>query len=256
LEEGFVVYSIRAKFIRGEEVKFISHLDLMKSFERAIRRSRLPIAYSQGFNPHPQMVFGLPLSVGVTSEAEYGDFELNEPITPRSFMESLNPQLPAGLTITDAEQKSTKTNIMATISAAAYDILVYTEGCTGIIEFAGSIDEMLHQTEVNVTKEGKQGNKKVNIRPMIHRLDAKAVSENELKAGEYDAFYRQGSLFCVSALLSAGSTANLKPELLVTAIGETLGMEIRIIKIHRTGLYVSMNGEMRSPLDSRVLSGI
>src|SRR5690242_15350351 len=76
--EVMTLANIRTKFRRSDEVKFISHLDLMKVFERAIRRARLPIAYSQGFNPHPGMVFGLPLSVGVTSDAEYGDFEITD----------------------------------------------------------------------------------------------------------------------------------------------------------------------------------
>jgi radical SAM-linked protein len=65
----FALYSIRVKFERSQEVKFISHLDMMKAFERALRRAGLPIGYSKGFNPHPLMVFGLPLSVGMTSQA-------------------------------------------------------------------------------------------------------------------------------------------------------------------------------------------
>ena len=69
---------LRVKFTRGEEVKYISHLDMLKVFERALRRANIPIAYNKGFNPRPQIVFGLPLSVGVTSESEYADLEIYE----------------------------------------------------------------------------------------------------------------------------------------------------------------------------------
>jgi radical SAM-linked protein len=115
--------SIRVRFVRGNEVKFISHLDLMKVFERALRRSRLPIAYSQGFNPHPQMVFGLPLSVGVTSSCEYADFELSYELAAEDFTARLNMQLPKGLHITRAGQIGTKNNIMKSVAAAAYNVL-------------------------------------------------------------------------------------------------------------------------------------
>ena len=70
----------------------------MKLFERALRRANIPIAYS-GFYPHPVMVFGLPLSVGVTSEAEYADFEFESKIDPLKFMENLNRELPAGISV-------------------------------------------------------------------------------------------------------------------------------------------------------------
>lgn len=274
------MYNIRVRFIRGEEIKFISHLDLMRAFERAIRRSGLPIAYSQGFNPHQQMVFGLPLSVGVTSEAEYGDFELTEQIEPHAFLERLNAQLPKGLLITKAVSRSTNENIMAAISASAYEILIYVENFLDGEAFKNSIDSMLSLTEINVIKEGKNGNKRVNIRPMIQTLGVKSVVPDELMeqgnstegkgglspwienyvrklvvTGEYDAYYITGSLFCISALLNAGSKSNLKPELLVTAISEALGKKTRIIKIHRKELFVELDGELCSPLDKRVLSG-
>ena len=124
LVEVFVLINIRAKFTRGEEVKYISHLDMMKMFERALRRSGLPVYYSQGFNPHPQIVFGLPLSVGVTSEAEYVDIVFSEDVEPRQFVEDLNRQLPDGLKILEANVKTSKSNIMATITKASYEVLV------------------------------------------------------------------------------------------------------------------------------------
>ena len=111
---------IRFKFIRGEQVKYISHLDLMRTFERAIRRANIPVRYSQGFNPHPSIVFGLPLSVGVTSEAEYADVEIDGELAPPVFLQQLNSQLPEGLKVTDAKESGAKSNIMASVAFASY----------------------------------------------------------------------------------------------------------------------------------------
>ncbi|MDP4182772.1 MAG: TIGR03936 family radical SAM-associated protein, partial [Bacillota bacterium] len=167
--------SLRVKFIRGEEVKYISHLDMMKLFERALRRSELPISYSQGFNPHPNMVFGLPLSVGVTSESEYADFELSYYVEPDEFAKRLNSNLPDGLTVVEAKEKITKSNIMATIAAADYEILV---SATNKLEYSyieNIIKDIIEKNSIFVTKESKNSKKEVDIRPMIHVLDAKIM---------------------------------------------------------------------------------
>ena len=84
----------RFKFSKGEGVKFIGHLDVLKAFQRALKRADLPIAYSQGFNPHQLISFASPLSLGYTSEGEYGDFKLTEFVKSEIVMEKLNNALP------------------------------------------------------------------------------------------------------------------------------------------------------------------
>lgn len=76
---------IRLKFTKGSEVKYISHLDLMRVFQRALRRASIPISYSSGFNPHQEISFAAPLSLGVTSNAEYVDLKLTEPMDVREI---------------------------------------------------------------------------------------------------------------------------------------------------------------------------
>ena len=214
--------SIRIRFIRGDEVKFISHLDLMKTFESAIRRSGLPIAYSQGFNPHPQMVFGLPLPVGVTSEAEYADFELAEEICPDEFLERLNKQMPSGLKIDDAGIKTSRENIMATIAYASYDVLAESKmGITLIIE---KTDALMSKPEILVKKQGKKDVRTIDIKQMIISLNIKD---------------RGHESFCISMLLRAGSVANLRPELLISGINELTGSDIKVLKVNRKGLFVN-----------------
>ena len=93
---------LRLKFGRGEELKFLSHLDLMRLWERALRRAGLPLAYSEGFTPHPRIALAAPLSVGVTSEAELMDVFLSRWIAPDSFVAQAKKQLPQGLDLPEA----------------------------------------------------------------------------------------------------------------------------------------------------------
>jgi radical SAM-linked protein len=272
--------SIRTKFVRGEEVKYISHLDLMKVFERALRRSGIPIAYSQGFNPHPHMVFGLPLSVGVTSEAEYADFELSEAINPEDFMERLNKELPSGLKIVCAKEKIVKSNIMATIIRAEYELLVSSGEKPGIDNIKEAIREFTQRETIVVSKEGKSSVKQVDIKPMIFELDIKffekhdseiiTKTENSNKdiclnpwmvnyfekikrIAPGDLSYKIDNMFCLFAKLNAGSKANLKPDLLVSAINMVTNMGLKLVKVHRTGLLVEKGGSVLEPLDEKAL---
>jgi radical SAM-linked protein len=99
---GKEMWRLRLRFGRGEEVKFISHLDIVRFWERAFRRAGIPLAYSQGFTPHPRLSVAAPLAVGVTSEAELMDIWLNRWMPPQSFMMMVKHQLPVGFDIFDA----------------------------------------------------------------------------------------------------------------------------------------------------------
>lgn len=93
---------IKLKYSKGEEVKFIGHRDLMRAFQRAIRRAGLPIAYSQGFNPHMKISWGNALKVGATSAAETATLQIDGWIHPDEVKARLNQTLPKGLEILDA----------------------------------------------------------------------------------------------------------------------------------------------------------
>lgn len=236
---------IRAQFTRGREVMYISHLDLMRTFARALRRSGIPIAYSQGFNPHPQMVFGLPLSVGVTSEAEYADFELENGMQAGEFMDRLNLSLPEGIRIIRAAEKLSGGNIMAEITRASYDIRVLTKLRMGINNIEKNIEAFMRLEEILVEKEGKKGKKSVDIRGLILEMSCPGAGDRpDGKAGE---------ALSIAADLRAGSASNLRPELLIKAFTAFAGIEADYSLIHRTGLFVVRNGAYTEPLDKNVL---
>ena len=91
------MYRLRVRFQRGEAVKFISHLDLTRLWQRACQRAGIPLSYSEGFSPHPRLSLAAPLALGVTSEAELMDIFLSRPVSPHFFMSALKQELPAGI---------------------------------------------------------------------------------------------------------------------------------------------------------------
>jgi radical SAM-linked protein len=97
-----MIQRLRVRWGRGEEVKYISHLDLMRFWERALRRAGMPLAYSEGFSPHPRISLAVPLPLGVTSEAELMDVFLTRWVSPPSFLRGVSQQLPPGIDTKEA----------------------------------------------------------------------------------------------------------------------------------------------------------
>jgi radical SAM-linked protein len=122
---------LRLKFSRGEELKFLSHLDLMRLWERALRRAGLPLAYSEGFSPHPQIALAAPLSVGVTSQAELMDVLLSRWVPPQSFMAQVSEQLPCGVDLLEAWPVGPKApSLQSQVRFIEYKVEVVVErGC-------------------------------------------------------------------------------------------------------------------------------
>lgn len=240
------MYCIRAKFARGEELKYISHLDTMRIFERALRRAPIPIKYSGGFNPRPLLVFGLPLAVGMTSEAEYADFETSEKVCPGYFMASLNRQMPKGLEILAAVERQGDANIMAEVEAALYDVTLFSEH-PGFPEKAETqLKLLLGRKEIIVQKRSKQGLRDVDIRPLILKAEAEKL---ELTGGTA-AGTEGGALYGanLSLLVLAGSRANLNPKLLVDGLDRDMDSAVLFSRIHRRELYIKKGAGLAVPI--------
>lgn len=119
---------LRLRFGRGEEVKFISHLDIVRFWERAFRRAGIPLAYSQGFRPHPRIAVAAPLAVGVTSEAELMDVWLNQWMPPQSLIMKVKGQLSHGFDIFEAYEIGLNApSLQSSLAAAEYRVEVKSE---------------------------------------------------------------------------------------------------------------------------------
>ncbi|MCJ7514997.1 MAG: TIGR03936 family radical SAM-associated protein [Dehalococcoidia bacterium] len=119
---------LRLKFSRGEELKFLSHLDLMRLWERTLRRAGLPLAYSEGFTPHPQIALAAPLLVGVTSDVELMDVSLSRWVSPQSFLAQIEKQLPRGITLLEARPVGQNVpSLQSQVKFVEYTVEVETE---------------------------------------------------------------------------------------------------------------------------------
>ena len=224
--------NVRLKFSKGEEVKYISHLDLMRTFQRAIRRAGLPIAYSTGFNPHQEISFGAPLALGVTSSAEYVDMWLSEKIEMNYMIDKLNETLPSGIKVSDGIVLSDKAkNAMSLVTHSRYTIKFKLENADEKI-IQEKIDTFLEQEQILIKKEQPKKNfalKEIDIKAMIYQMKLLFVKENEC---------------FLNCLLSSGSKANLKPELLMEAFQNFCNWDIKRVKINREETYTEIEGKL------------
>ena len=171
--------TIRFKFTRGEELRFISHLDQQRLFQRAFRRAGLDIAHSNGFNPHPKLSFALAMSVGLMSDSEYGDVVLTRDIDLMEFTKRLNAALPEGLKVVEARKiPQGKTSLSASLTDSRYRIEVAMEdgideaSLSDILNTYKSLDEVILEKR---NKKGKLVPK--NIRPFIKDIRVLSVQE-------------------------------------------------------------------------------
>ena len=119
---------LRIRFSRGEEIKYISHLDIMRLWQRALNRAGMALAYSEGFNPHPRMSLAAPLALGVTSDAELMDIVLAKFVSPHSFTAAVGRQLPRGITISGVYNTPlTMPSLQSQVRQAEYTVGLVTE---------------------------------------------------------------------------------------------------------------------------------
>ena len=154
-----------AEFEKMGRMSWFSHLDLQNTMQRALRRAQLPVAYSQGFNPHVLTSFATALSVGCQSRGEVMEVEMAGEISPEEFAEKLNACLPDGLKVRRcAPVPDSAPALMAKVAEAGYDITAPNADLTQAVE------AFLKAEEVMVEKRSKTKPRLVNIRPMVHEI--------------------------------------------------------------------------------------
>jgi len=119
---------IRIRFSRGEELKFISHLDIMRLWQRALHRAGIPLAYTEGFSPHPRISSAAPLAVGVTSQSELMDVFCANWVSPHSFTAAVSQQLPPGIEMLQVHMIApTMPSLQSQVSHAEYEVELETD---------------------------------------------------------------------------------------------------------------------------------
>ena len=201
---------IRIKFAKEGTMKFIGHLDIMRYFQKVMRRADVDIRYSEGFSPHQIMSFAAPLGVGLESRGEYVDIEVLSTDSSKEMLRRINENMVEGMkALSYRALPDDAGNAMSLVAAADYEVR-FREGYEpeDLDAFFAGIPEFLKKEEILFLKKTKKGEKEINIRPQIYQMEARP---------EHKIFLQ----------IATGSAANLKPDAVLRAYaesrGETLG---------------------------------
>lgn len=211
--------NVRIWFKKDLECRYISHLDLNRTMLRALHKSRIPVWHTEGFNPHPFATFPLPLSLGFRGVNECMDVKLeDENYSFEEIISKLNACLPKGLRVFDVTEPVMKAG---KIAYASFTIRI-SEDHTPSSAICESLNRMLSKEKIEVEKKSKRGLKTVDIRQGIKSCDIKEMLDCAV----------------LEVVLSAGSSDNVNPNLLVTALEAETGLEYNL-DITRNDLFNS-----------------
>lgn len=217
---------VRIKFSKEGPMKFVGHLDTMRYFQKAVRRAGLPVAFSGGYSPHMIMSFAAPLGVGITSLGEYFDMELTEQVSTDEITDRLNREMVEGVKVISARKvEDGKAGKAMSLVAAADYMVEFREGKEPRESWQNRIREFLSQDEILVTKKTKKGEKQMDIRPFIYKMEL-----------------RDNRVFLMLASASANYT---KPETVMNTFFAWLGIELMpfAYMVQRLEVYADIGEE-------------
>jgi radical SAM-linked protein len=201
-------------------MKFVGHLDMMRYFQKAMRRAGIDIRYSEGFSPHQIMSFAAPLGVGITSDGEYFDIEVNSSLSSKEALDRLNSTMVDGVEVTSYVKLPDDAKTAMSIVAAADYRLSFKDGYENPYSFDKWQENIQKyfwdQDSFIITKKTKKSEREVDLKPLVYGFDAN--------------FFLQ---------VSTGSVDNIKPELVLSSLFERCGItyDENAIQIHRLEVY-------------------
>lgn len=229
---------LRVKFNKKNYLRYLGHLDLMRLFQRSFGRADIPIKYSEGFNPKPKLSIANPLSLGIESEEEYMDIELEDKIPVEDFTQKMNVVLPPDVQIIDGKYLEKGDSISSLISWALYEINFDVLEIKDRESLENITDKWLSKEEIIIIKARKKGKIKVrneeNIKSLIRDMSIKELDENSIT---------------IKVILKSGDNGNLRPLDFIDAFNRdnNLDMDIDSIMIKRLALYAEKDDKIYKP---------
>ena len=177
------MYKLISKYSKTGNLKYISHLDVLRFVQRSVKRAGLPAKYSEGFNPHMKTSFGYPLSLGIESIGEYFELEFNENVEPEQFVERMNKVLPKEMQIIKSKVADETESIMKRCALAEYIINLESENIS-VAELQELFDEMLETGLIynrqKKNKKNKLVTKEISTKECIKYLKAEKINEGKI----------------------------------------------------------------------------
>ena len=195
--------TLRIRFKKVGRLQYISHLDLVRTMHKILVRSRLPMWYTEGFNPKPKMVFAAPLSIGAESMCEFMDIRLTEKVSPDQVKDVLNRNMTEDMQVIEAYYPTEK---FTELKWLTYTMKIKSE--ENPVEFAVKCNELFAKEQIFVLKKTKSGEQTVDIKPLIH--SASAVADGDVTA--------------LALVLSADQSCFLNPEYIADALRDAFGV--------------------------------
>lgn len=216
---------VRIKFRKYGVMKFIGHLDVMRFFQKVMRRADIPIAFTGGYSPHMIMSFANPLGVGVTSDGEYFDIELSETIDMKEAVERMNAVMVEGIDVVNMVPISDDKKQTGMAIVAAADYLSWVKNGAFPEGWQEKTNGFMAQPHICVVKTTKKSEKEVDIKPMIYAFEVRE-----------DKVYMR---------VATGSVENLKPELVMQAFADFLEADAEKLSFahHRLDVYANVGTE-------------
>lgn len=243
---------VRVRFTKYGPIKYVGHLDLMRYFQKALRRSGLPLSFTKGFSPHPILSFASPLGVGITSEGEYMDFSLDQDVPLCEISEKLNAEQAYGIEILSVtERKSTK-KAMAELAAASY-LVYFKKNPFGANILRSLVEEKItNASSLVVTKKTKKSERQVDLLPLIYEIEVldsfpSDKRDHYIPDWEQNGFLLSESDPAIYMKVCARSSDNLKPELLMEALSG-IPFDSTTLGVHRLDMYAENEAGELIPL--------
>lgn len=228
---------LRLEITKGEEIRYISHLDYASAMERAIIRAKLPAAYSEGFNPHMKIAFASALAVGVTSQAEYMDLDFKEEVEIGQGVKKLAAALPPGIMVKSAKyMPASIPALMAIVNLATYDVIVPLSGTGDFVAVEESIRLFNEAQDVLYMRHTPKGRKEIEIKQYM--------------AEPIQVFHHDKDIKLVITI-KITPTGSIKPGEVLAALVAMfdLGVNKDSALIDRTGLYVATDKTRLTPIE-------
>ncbi|SHK50894.1 radical SAM-linked protein/radical SAM family uncharacterized protein [Selenomonas ruminantium] len=221
------LYKFRAEITKGEDLRYVSHLDYANIFIRAFKRSGLPMAYSEGFNHHMKVSFASALSLGVTSEAEYMEFELLKPVCQPEVFDKLKAQLPPGVELKELREVKTKQKaMMAQADEARYAAYMPLQGDFALAEAA--VKKYNETDEVNYQRVTPKKKREIELKKFMKKPVQLEVIDDKLK------------LAIDIAITDSGS---VKPSEVISVLVEQFDLPVKAAEAKITRTAMLSNGK-------------